>query len=202
MAPHASQYQHYIPRFILKRFAYTEVVTRRSRKDGLLHIFDLPSVQSRLEEVGRACGARNLYYDRSNTNPIRIRHLFSKLECNTSAVFRKIETAVTKGLDYIDILEKDVHTLFKFMNLSPRCSKQYRDKIMSPYRENDFVFQQLFEASKKSGRTGNPGIFWLDDLLYLLETSHEDLLSDAEKTDGTSSADTYKHFTESFSLQI
>ena len=39
-------------------------------------------------------------------------------------------------------------------------------------------------------------------MLYLLETSHEDLLADAEKTDSNAAADTYKHFIESYALQI
>jgi hypothetical protein len=39
-------------------------------------------------------------------------------------------------------------------------------------------------------------------LLYLLETSHEDLITNAEKTDHDAAADTYKHFIESYALQI
>jgi hypothetical protein len=42
-------------------------------------------------------------------------------------------------------------------------------------------------------------------LLYLLETSHEDLLADTEKKDDNvniAAADTYKHFTESYALHI
>lgn len=63
------------------------------------------------------------------------------------------------------------------------------------------MFQHLFEASKKRGGSGEPGQFWLEDLLYLLETSHEDLLLDAEKSDHAS-ADTYRHFTQNYALQI
>lgn len=175
---------------------------RRSCTDGLLHVFDLPSGQFRLGEVGRTCGAQNLYYDGSNDDPMRIEHLFSKLESKTSMIFEKIKTAVTEGLDHIDIFEKDIHILFKFINLSHRRSVQYREELNSPYRENDFMFQQPLEASKKRGGTGDPDRFWLNDLLYLLETSHEDLLSDAEKAKETCSADTYRHFTESYALQV
>jgi hypothetical protein len=65
------------------------------------------------------------------------------------------------------------------MNLSLRRSQQYRDEIKNPRRENDFLFQQLFDASQKSGWSSDPGQFWLDHLLYLLETSHEDILAEA-----------------------
>ncbi|KFY07183.1 hypothetical protein V492_07379 [Pseudogymnoascus sp. VKM F-4246] len=133
---------------------------------------------------------------------MRIEDLFSKLESKTGRIFAKIRTAITDGSDHIDILEKDIHILFKFMNLSMRRSKQYRDDIKNPYRENDFMFQRLFEASRKSGQSSDPGQFWLDHLLYLLETSHEDLLADAGKANKNPSADTYKHFTERFALQI
>lgn len=133
---------------------------------------------------------------------MRIEKLFSKLEHRTSIIFRKIRTAVTEGLGHVDILEKDIHILFKFMTLSPRRSEKYRDDVKSPYRDNDFMFQNLFEASRKPGQSGDPSQFWLNDLLHLLETSHEDLLAEAEQTKETSSADTYRHVTETYSLQI
>jgi hypothetical protein len=133
---------------------------------------------------------------------MRIEHLFSKLESRASAIFRRISSAVTEGRDHIDIFEKDVHLLFKFMHLSLKRSEQSRDEVENPYRENDFVFQQMFEDSRKRGRSGNPAQFWLESLLYLLEASHEHLLADAEKTDVTSSAGTYKHFTERYALQV
>ncbi|RBQ76497.1 hypothetical protein FVER14953_20114 [Fusarium verticillioides] len=135
-------------------------------------------------------------------NPMRIEHLFSKLESKTSMIFAKITTAITKGCDHIDILEKDIHVLFKFMNLSMRRSMQYKDELNNPCRENDFVIQHLLEASSESGRSREPDQFWLEHLLYLLETDHEDLLKDAEKTNTIGPEDTYKNFVENYSLQI
>ncbi|KAB5569963.1 hypothetical protein GE09DRAFT_1283147 [Coniochaeta sp. 2T2.1] len=203
MVPHRAQYHHYIPRFILKQFAHAEAVTERPTLEGHLHVFDLPSRQFSLGEVRKTCGGQNLYYNTEDTNPMRIENLFSKLESKTSTIFRRISTAVTEGRDHIDILEKDVHLLFKFMYLSLQRSEHFRDEVDNPYRENDFVFQQMFEDRRKRGQSGNPAQFWLESLLlYLLETSHEHLLADAEKTDVTSSADTYKHFTERYALQI
>ncbi|KAF4415126.1 hypothetical protein FACUT_13655 [Fusarium acutatum] len=81
-------------------------------------------------------------------------------------------------------------------------SKQYKDELNNPHRENDFMFQRLLEASTESGRSGEPGQFWLEHLLCLLETDHEDLLDDAAKTDNVGSEDTYKHFVENYALQI
>ncbi|WEW61563.1 hypothetical protein PRK78_007054 [Emydomyces testavorans] len=88
------------------------------------------------------------------------------------------------------------------MNLSLRRSEQYRNEIKNPYRENDFMVQRQLEASRKSGRSGDPGQFWLEQLLYLLETSHDDLLADAEKTGANAVAGTYKHVIERYTLQI
>lgn len=56
------------------------------------------------------------------------------------------------------------------------------------------MFQRLFAGTEKRGRSGDPGRFWLEDLIYLLETGHEELLADAEATGGTSFAFIYKHF--------
>lgn len=133
---------------------------------------------------------------------MKIEHLFADLERRTSKIFAKIRTAITDGLDHIDIVERDIHVLFKFMNISPRRSKQYRDAVKNPYRENDFMFQRLFEAARKSGQSSDPHQFWLDNLLYLLETSHKDLLADAKKINSNAIARTYKHFTESYGIQI
>ncbi|KAF4218282.1 hypothetical protein CNMCM8980_005468 [Aspergillus fumigatiaffinis] len=113
----------------------------------------------------------------------RPEHLFSKLESKTSVIFNKVTDAVSNGVDHIDILEKDVHLLFQFMNLSPRRSEWYRDEVKKPYRENDFFFQRQFEASRKSGR-------------------HEDILEDAKNADENAAAYTYRHFVENYTLQI
>jgi hypothetical protein len=101
----------------------------------------------------------------------------------------------------IDILEKDIHILFKFMNLFMRRSMQYKDELNNPCRENDFVFQRILEASSESGRSGEPGQLWLEHLLYLLETDHEDLLKDVANPDKIGPKDTYKHFVENYTLQ-
>jgi hypothetical protein len=101
----------------------------------------MSSRQFQLREVRRTCGTQNLYYNASDsTNPMKIEDLFSKLEKETSKVFEKIRIAVTDGLDFVDIYEKDIHILFKFINLSLRRSKQYRDKVRSSYCANDFLF--------------------------------------------------------------
>lgn len=151
--------------------------------DGFLHVFDVPSRQFRLGEVGKTCGAQNLYYNTNDNNPVRIEQLFSKLECRTSSIFAKIRAAVVQGHDHIDILEKDIHILFKLITLSVRRSKQYKDELNNSYRENDFVFQRLFQTSRDNGRSAEPGQIWLEHLLYLLETEHEDLLANSANPD-------------------
>lgn len=136
---------------------------------------------------------------------MRVEDLFSGIEGQASQIFLKIRNAAKEKLDHVNILEKDIHILFKFMNLSFRRSKQYRDVMQSPYRENDFMFQRLFEESRKKGRSGDPEEVWLEQLLYLLEASHDDLLADAEHPNDSifkASARTYKHFVEIYALQI
>ncbi|KAJ5455748.1 uncharacterized protein N7458_004012 [Penicillium daleae] len=136
---------------------------------------------------------------------MRIESLFSGIETKTSQIFAKIRSASKEQLDHVNILEKDIHVLFKFMMLSHRRSKQHRDEIQNPSRENDFMFQRFFQASREEGRSDDPREVWLDQLLYLLITSHEVLLADAESTSDAASnatARTYKHFVESYTLQI
>jgi len=133
---------------------------------------------------------------------MRIEHLFSKLESRTSLIFNKITKAVSDGRGHIDLLEKDVHTLFKFMHLSVKRSKQYHDDFKNPHRDNDFVVQRLLENARRRGQSDDPSRFWLESLLYLLETSHEQILADAETAGNPSMEDTYKYFTETYALQI
>ncbi|KAJ6028829.1 hypothetical protein N7540_004405 [Penicillium herquei] len=202
------QYHHFIPQFILKQFAFTdsELPTKSSRNgDGLLNVFDLQTGQFITEEVKRSCGMYNLYYMENDPKHMRIENLFSGIEAQTSQIFQKIRNAAKEKLDHVNVLEKDIHILFKFMILSFRRSKQYRDMMQNPYRENDFLFQRLFEASRKEGRSGDPGEVWLEQILYLLEASHEDLLADADHPGDSiskASAQTYKRFIEIYALQI
>ncbi len=136
---------------------------------------------------------------------MRIEDLFSGIERQTSQIFIKIRNAAKEKLDHVNILEKNIHILFRFMILSPRRSKQYRDEMQNPYRENDFMFQRLFEASRKEGRSSDPGEVWLEQILYLLKASHEDLPADAEHPGDSiskASARTYKHFVQNYALQI
>ncbi|KAL6820794.1 hypothetical protein V8C40DRAFT_62159 [Trichoderma camerunense] len=193
------QYQHYIPRFILKHFTFAESIGRRSAKDGLLHVFELPRGGFKLANVSKTCGEYNLYDLPSSANPRNIEELFSDLESKSSQIFGKIRDAVAKSLDHIDILEKDIHILFKFMDLSRKRSKYFRDDIADPYRKNDFMFQEMFEQARNQGQSDDPSQFWLEGLLYLLQTSHEDLLANANKN---AWARTYSHCIERYSLQI
>ncbi|KAK4063371.1 uncharacterized protein Triagg1_9522 [Trichoderma aggressivum f. europaeum] len=57
----------------------------------------------------------------------------------------------------------------------------------------------MFEKARNQGRSDDPSQFWLEGLLYLLQTSHEDLLTDADKN---AWAHTYSHLIERYSLQI
>lgn len=170
-----------------------------------MNLFDLQTGQFITEEVKRSCGMYNLYYMENDPNHMRIEDLFSGIEGQTSQIFIKIKNAAKEKLDHVNILEKDIHILFKFMILSFRRSKQYRDVMQNPYRENDFMLQRLFEASRKEGRSSDPGEVWLEQILYLLKASHEDLLTDAEHPSDSifkASARTYKHFVENYALQI
>ncbi|PTB55815.1 hypothetical protein M431DRAFT_494253 [Trichoderma harzianum CBS 226.95] len=193
------QYQHYIPRFILKHFTFAESIGRRSAKDGLLHVLELPRGGFKLANLSKTCGEYNLYDLPSSANPRNIEELFSDLESKSSQIFGKIRDAVAKSLDHIDILEKDIQILFKFMDLSRRRSEYFRDDIADPYRKNDFMFQEMFEQARNQGQSDDPSQFWLEGLQYLLQTSHEDLLTDANKN---AWARTYSHYIERYSLQI
>jgi hypothetical protein len=41
---------------------------------------------------------------------------------------------------------------------SPRRSKIYREELINPRRESDFMFQHLFETSRRNGRSGDSGV--------------------------------------------
>ncbi|KAL4925377.1 uncharacterized protein BDV17DRAFT_294600 [Aspergillus undulatus] len=200
--PQRTQYNHYIPQFILKEFSHGRRKDERGFCRETIHVFDLATEQFNLQDVNRACGAQDLYYDTGDENPMRIEHLFSKLENRVAQLFRKIKDAVAQDSDHIDIVERDVQILFRFMHLSLLRSEAYKEGIESPGRENDFMFQAYFEAARKRGRSGEPKRFWLDQLLYLLETGHEDILGDAANPKDNPAAYTFKGLMDRFALQV
>lgn len=163
---------------------------------------ELPLEEFRTRQVGKCCGSQDLYYDSNTVDPMRIEHLFSKLESKTSLVFSKIRDTVSKNLEHIDILEKDVQTLFSFMSISTIRSQQYINSIQGVRRENDFLWKEMEDEYAKGGRRGDTREVWLAQLLYHLEHSHENLLADVAKSKENVIARTYKHFVKTFALQI
>jgi hypothetical protein len=162
----------------------------------------VPSRAFRIGEVGKSCGIQDLYFDVNHDDPMRMEHLFSKLESKTATIFQKVKSAVANGLESIELWGKDIHTLFKFMNISPRRSEQYRNNVNDPHRENDFIFRRQEETARQSGMPDGPTQVWLAQLLYLLETCHDELVADSEATKDNVAAKTYQTFVEDYTLQI
>jgi hypothetical protein len=158
--------------------------------------------QFRLSEVSKTGGVVNLYHDIHDNDPMRAEKLFSKLECRAATILRKIKDAVLESQDHVDIFEKDVHVLFKFMYLSLLRSDWLRNEYRSPYRENNFLFQRRFDAAQSQGLLKDPEKIWLHELRFMLETPHEEILEKANTRDENQTAKSYKHLVDNFGLQI
>jgi hypothetical protein len=158
--------------------------------------------QFRLGEVSTTGGVVDLYYDVHDDDPMRVEKLFSKLEHKTALIVQKISEAVSKSHDQMDIFEKEVHVLFKFMYLSLLRSNWQRNEYRNPFRDNNFVFQRQFDAAQNQGLLNCPEQIWLNELRFMLETPHEELLEKANSSHENLAAESYKYLVENYSLQI
>ncbi|KAI1466075.1 uncharacterized protein F4812DRAFT_95991 [Daldinia caldariorum] len=205
MAQPKSQYHHYIPRFILKQFAFDTFEnfnkSGKKQENFLLHVMNSDH-QFQIEDVSKTCGKIDLYMNCHEPDPMRVEKLFGDLESRASSVLAKIREAVSQNLDTIEIFQNHVNILFKFMYVSIVRVLSLADQFGNPLRDNDFAFQREFETAEKDGLSTDPHQVWLRKLVYILERSHEELLSDSKEDDPRKEAQSYAFFFEKFALQI
>ncbi|KAG7404066.1 hypothetical protein Forpe1208_v015793 [Fusarium oxysporum f. sp. rapae] len=190
-----SQYQHYIPQFILRNFSHRYKPLKRNghRKHGgsrpkkgmrkgdkVLNVVDLTSDESQLREepVSRWFGQMNMYNDTAAAinSQKNIEEELSKLESRTAEILQKVKKAHEAGEPGIYLNRSERNRLRKFLFIMKYRGPGFYGKYLSgdqySYTSED---RNLLRSYMTEKGFENPRDVWLHNLHAIL-----DLEMDAE----------------------
>jgi Protein of unknown function (DUF4238) len=157
------EYQHYIPRFVLREFAL-ETHLHHLRERHLIYKYSIPTGVLQIADVDHSYGMYNMYTDIQNHPDFnRVERELSQLEQGASKVIKQClhpsKTEIT--LTYLEL--RDLRKFLWIMSFRhPQRQQQYVD---SRFGERSKVFQNQFMEAK--GRT-TYGEAWLENIKGIL----------------------------------
>ncbi|ATZ56756.1 hypothetical protein BCIN_13g05880 [Botrytis cinerea B05.10] len=173
-----SQNQHYIPRFLLKHFAYPYKKQAGTKKQQhLLHAVNLVGSSPELVEVTvkHTFAERDMYKDDSKLTPkqqMRIEEKLGRLESAVSNVIRKIVRAQENGKKDIWMSRSQKDLLRKFLWVmkyrSPIFFKRFNHQKAEDYDANDK--HEFLEYMRKMNFQ-RPLDVWFDNLTKIMDTT-------------------------------
>ncbi|EWZ79033.1 hypothetical protein FOWG_16806 [Fusarium oxysporum f. sp. lycopersici MN25] len=185
------QYQHFVPQFILKNFdhpyvcPYTPKNSSKCKKrhhekgkhpgDPVVNCLQLLPDGFKIEEysIRRVCGLKDMYTDRSSTAevPQQLEMKFSRLECSTSPIIRKIVMAHEHGQKDVKLTRTQRTILRKFLFLlSIRGSgffRRYNCESIEDYNHEED--QALLRDFMESHTIERPIDVWLHGLNAIID---------------------------------
>ncbi|KAF5309372.1 hypothetical protein D9619_012307 [Psilocybe cf. subviscida] len=191
------QYQHYIPRFILRSFQDAQIRQRskkqrqkdyhKARKTGVdqdvITVFDSGTQLLEQRPLAKEYGVINMYRDQRN--PENVDHLeeaLSKLENSAAKSIKGIHTAIEGGKGEVKMLRKELEVIRKFVYIM-----HYRRTSLVPsyFDENDpdnSTMRDFYKAFREQHDLKAKDDIWLWGLKYLLDTPHHKIVETGEKT--------------------
>ncbi|KFZ19312.1 hypothetical protein V502_03725 [Pseudogymnoascus sp. VKM F-4520 (FW-2644)] len=159
------QYHHFIPRFILRKFAQPCLKT--------IMVWNWFTGNISSHDIKDSFGMFNLYNTDNkskNTNDNNVEKLFASLECAMGAIVKKIEDVLappSKGglmsLRSVPLLQSEISTVYKFISLSG-----FRNGPVGLHDNHE----PLPSYNRKETHQE-----WVAKLKFLLEESHDELLA-------------------------
>jgi hypothetical protein len=186
-----AQYQHFVPQFLLRNFCHPykpqnddlKKSKRSKRKyekgmfpgDPVVHNLNLSADLPVICEapVKRILGQMDMYRDTSKSPPEQQQHIeqmFSKLEGQTSAIFRKITKAFEQGEKGLWLTRDERDLIRKFLFLLKYRGSGYHRRFYHDnaegYNANDRELLREYMAEKGYKR---PLDVWFDNLKTIME---------------------------------
>jgi hypothetical protein len=178
-----SQYHHYVPRFLLRRFsspspnvlAQVKRRNKRQRDDDLVTAVDLLSDNPEFvtKPVGRIFGQLDMYKDDSKfseEDQKRIETKLSLIEGQASRIIAQVADAHKAGKNEVTLSRHDKDLLRKFLFImkyrSPNFYDRYNHQKAEDYNSDDripFLEYMLKNNFKR------PLDVWFDNLLKIIE---------------------------------
>ena len=186
-----TQYQHFVPQFLLRNFSHRyspqhgstkkSKPSKRKYEKGMfpgdlvvhnLNLFaDPPAICQ--SPVKRILGQMNMYSDTSKSSPEQQQHIeqmFSKLECQVSAIFRKITKAFEQKENGLWLTRMERNLIRKFLFLLKYRGSTFHQRFYHEnaegYNANDR--ELLHDYMTEKGYT-RPVDVWFDNLKTIME---------------------------------
>ncbi|KAG1745750.1 hypothetical protein EDB19DRAFT_2023632 [Suillus lakei] len=181
------QYQHFIPRFILRRFQVGPVKSKAERQKEFrhtgvdpeyVHYYDIATGSLDIRPIGKVYGVPNFYQDVRNTENINeLEEKLADLERHAASIITDLHNALPQGT--FTLKRRSLELLRKFLfvmhyrNVS--CSGTY---FQADHPENAGG-RQWIESFMKARGIQSAVEIWLHFLRYYLDASHSDIMRDA-----------------------
>jgi len=183
------EYQHFIPRFLLRYFADPDAIVspvigncggkqyEQRRDDKAVNAIILSEDPPKIAAfpVGRICGQDDMYRDDSKFPKYeqrRIETKLSQIEHAASVIISKVTKAHSEGKTNISLSRHDKDALRKFLFVmkyrSPIFFRRFNHQRAEDYNADD---RSLFlKYMQENPRLKRPLDVWLDNLIAIIET--------------------------------
>ncbi|KAG0693445.1 hypothetical protein DFH29DRAFT_839086, partial [Suillus ampliporus] len=181
------QYQHFIPRFILRRFQIGPVRSKAERQKEFrltgvdpeyVHYYDVATGGLDTRPIGKVYGVPNLYQDVHNIENVNeLEAKLADLERQAASIIEDLHKALPQGTFTLN--RRSLELLRKFLFImhyrNVSCASHY---FQADHPENAQA-RQWIESFMKSKGIQSAIETWLYILRYYLDTSHSDIMRDA-----------------------
>ncbi|KAL1632958.1 hypothetical protein SLS56_003244 [Neofusicoccum ribis] len=183
-----SQYQHYVPRFILRNFAHhSEPVIGDSKRSGkhrnkrkrpnskkpdMLHLIKLGDPVERVEvSLATEFGKQDMYRDfQRAVDQQHIEKKLAYLECRVAPTIEKFRIAQENGKDSVEIMRSELDELRKFLFImkyrGSTQRKRFYDRDIDTYSAND---RQYMVEYMRRRRFQTPIQVWYDNIKTIVD---------------------------------
>ncbi|KAJ6632191.1 hypothetical protein B0H10DRAFT_1771728 [Mycena sp. CBHHK59/15] len=177
------QYQHFIPRFILRRFQVGGTQKKEYSRTGLdpesVLFYDLAANTLAVRSIGSVYGVKNLYQDTRSQNINELEEKLSKLENDAAGIVNDLHAALGAQKRQFTLKRKGLDRLRKFLFLQHyRNSTLSKTYFQEDHPENQRVREWTEKFRERHGLDSATDV-WLHSLRYFLDTSHAQISLDA-----------------------
>jgi hypothetical protein len=172
-----SQYHHYIPQFLLRRYAIAPPEGRKFRKELCrVNAVDLTKTPPEVStvRVKQMFGEQDMYKDSLKSTPRsrnNIEEKLARIEQAASRIIARVVDAHTSGKDKISLSRADKNLLRKFLFVmkyrSPIFFKRFNHQTAEEYDSDD---QDTFLKYMRAKGFTRPIDVWLDNLSKIIDT--------------------------------
>ncbi|KAG1821499.1 hypothetical protein EV424DRAFT_1400323 [Suillus variegatus] len=184
-----TQYQHFIPRFILRRFQVGPVRSKTERQQEFrrtgvdpeyVHYYDIATGSLDIRPIGKVYGVPNVYQDVRDTQNInKVEEKLADLERHAASIIMDLHEALPQGT--FTLKRRSLELLRKFLFIMHYRNVSYSGTyFQADHPENAGGRQWIESFMKAKGIDSAIGV-WLHFLEYYLDSSHSDIMRDAAK---------------------